>query len=211
MKLNVIKALLLLCFSYVSVCFSGGVDAAADLYVKLQGMESLSARFRQTVKDYEGFAVQEMDGKLLLSRPNKIYWETFAPFEQVVVGNASTLWIYDPDLEQVTVQAAGQMLEGPMALLSDSIDALKARYDVEKYEQEGVITFTLQPLKLSQTSSFEQLQFQFEGERLTRIVISDKLRQTTEIALSDAVSNTPIPDSTFEFVAPEGVDVVVNE
>ncbi len=191
--------------------YAGGSDASAELYLEMEKISSLSASFQQVVKDHEGYVVQEVGGILKLSRPNKVYWETFAPYEQLVVGNESRLWIYDPDLEQVTIQPIGDTLEGPLALLSNSLEELQAKYDVERAPSDSETRFVLVPRDVDESGSFSDLVFGFNQGELSSIVITDKLRQTTKIVLSDVSLNENLPSSTFEFVAPEGVDVVVNE
>ena len=190
---------------------AGGNNAAAELYMKIERIEFLSASFQQTVKDHEGYVTQELGGQLKLARPNKVYWETFPPYEQIVVANEERVWIYDPDLEQVTVQSSGPSLDGPLVLLSESLEALREKYEVSREASDIGDAFSLTPHVSDQESSFAQLRFGFVEDSLQTITITDKLRQTTNIKLSELSVNTPVPDETFIFTVPEGVDTVVNE
>ena len=190
--------------------YAGGTDASAELYMKLTRMQSLSAHFQQIVNDHEGYVTQDVKGRFHVRQPNKIYWETFAPYEQIVVSNGEKLWIYDSDLEQVTVQEATD-LEGPLALLSESLEALQAKYNISQSTTGIEKVFQLVPKINDESSSFSVVRFSFADEHLKSISIVDKLRQTTEIRLNELQVNPNTADSTFEFVVPEGVDIVINE
>lgn len=194
----------------ISPAFAGGSDASAELYMKLTRMQSLTANFQQIVNDHEGYVTQDVKGSFRVRQPNKVYWETFAPYEQVVVSNGEKLWIYDPDLEQVTVQGAAE-LQGPLALLSESLETLQANYSIKQSLDGEKNVFQLEPKVDDESSSFSLVSFAFVADQLSSISIVDKLRQTTEILLKDVQVNPNTADSTFEFIVPEGVDVVVNE
>src|SRR5690606_5707830 len=86
---------------------AGGVHQPASsnsLQSLLAPLASLSADFRQVISDGEGYEIQALTGTMDVARPGKVYWKSAPPYEQLVVSDATTLWLYDADLEQVTVR-----------------------------------------------------------------------------------------------------------
>ena len=206
-----IRTFVLFLLSGLSLVKAGGADASADLYLRLEQIDSLSANFEQRIKDHEGYVIQEVKGSLKLSRPDKVYWETKPPYEQLVVSNGDQIWIYDPDLEQVTIQSSSGALDGPLALLSESLEQLQSNYLVKSTLRAQDAEYRLKPKQSSKDVSFSELTFIFSESGLREIQIFDKLRQTTLIDLSAVQTNIDIPSATYQFDAPPGVDIVVNE
>lgn len=207
-------------FTLLSLLFSlsawaGGSDASASLFNTIKSYETLSASFSQRIVDRDQVVIQESSGEFKLARPNKIYWKTLPPYEQEIIGDGQVLWVYDADLEQVTQYSDGELLQGPMALFSNSLEQINNRFFVElEANQQGdefVERYTLSPVDNTVDEGFSALVFEFKDAELAVIEIHDKLRQTTVLSLSDLEVNAVISEQTFQFVAPEGVDVLVNE
>jgi len=190
-------------------------DSTLLLFEKLAGTKNLSAQFEQTITDHQDFELQKTTGHMILQRPSNIYWHTDPPYEQLIVGGSQKLSVYDPDLEQVTVYRDNQMMQGPLAVLTGSVEQLYASYDIalghiiEGVDKEtSLIRFELTPKRPEDQQSFIGLGFVFTGDTLTSIEMEDRLHQKTLIALKDVNTNTDIPKDTFDFVAPEGTDVL---
>lgn len=101
----------------------------SDLLKSVQGMK---ANFTQTLYDGRGKAKQTSYGNMAMQRPGKFRWEVTKPMPQLIIANQTTLWIFDPDLEQVTIRSLSKASgETPAFLLSDS-SAVDAHYTVKK-------------------------------------------------------------------------------
>ncbi|HEU4708283.1 MAG TPA: outer membrane lipoprotein chaperone LolA, partial [Methylophilaceae bacterium] len=97
---------------------AGGVDQLHAFFEKTQ---SLRAHFHQTVMDNQGRKVQEVDGTMQLQRPGKFRWDYDKPYVQQIVGDGQKVWLYDPELSQVTVRSVSSALgSSPAALLAGS-------------------------------------------------------------------------------------------
>ena len=109
-----------------TVWLAAGTAAAANidtLKSYLRETSSASARFTQIVYDRNNRKLQETSGTMQFSRPGRIRWAYEKPYEQLIVGDGAELWVYDKDLNQVTVKAIGQAIGGsPAALLAGSND-----------------------------------------------------------------------------------------
>lgn len=184
-----------------------GSEGAERLTAMLEPLESYQARFEQLILDGSGERLQETHGRMWLSRPGKFRWEVEAPYEQVVVSNGEEVSLYDPDLEQVTVQALDQRVtHTPALLLSGSASELTESYEVSRRQQGSAESFTLVPK--SADTLFEELEMTFRGERLSFLQMTDSTGQQTAIEFHDVQMNPSIDDQRFVLEVPDGVDVI---
>jgi outer membrane lipoprotein carrier protein len=183
-------------------------DALRDT---LAATTSLRGQFEQTLRDAEHEVIETSRGRFVLQRPGRFFWHTTQPFAQQLISDGHTLWLYDPDLQQVTVRPVDDSLKTtPAALLSESANGLNEAFYITHSVGEGEHTvFELTP-KAEGDSLFARLELAFAGPQLTRIVVHDSLGQTTEFALTDTERNAPVDAEQFSFSAPEGVDVLID-
>jgi len=188
----------------VSVLASEGAERLAEL---LEPLETYVADFEQQILDGSGQRLQEARGRMWLSRPGKFRWEVDAPYEQLVVSAGEEVILYDPDLEQATVQPLDQRVtHTPALLLSGSADELTGSYEVTRQQQGVSETFTLVPR--NPDTLFEQLKMTFRGETLDLLQMTDSTGQRTAIAFDNVRVNEPLDDSRFTFEIPAGTDVI---
>lgn len=182
-------------------------DAAERLTERLDPLESYQAAFEQQILDSSGERLQSARGEMWLSRPGLLRWEVEAPYSQTLVSDGADVYLYDPDLEQVTVQAMDdRVTHTPALLLSGSVDELTSSYEVF-YEQDGIEdVFTLVPISVD--TLFEELSMVFDEDALTELWMMDSTGQRTAITFSNITSNGNIDESIFDFEIPEGTDVI---
>lgn len=182
-------------------------EDAERLAAILEPLETYVADFEQQILDGSGQRLQEARGRMWLSRPGQFRWEVDAPYEQLVVSAGDEVTLYDPDLEQATVQALDQRVtHTPALLLSGSADELTSSYDVTRRQEGSSETFTLVPK--DPDTLFEELQMTFRGEVLNLLQMTDSIGQRTAITFDDVRTNEPLDDSHFTFEIPEGTDVI---
>ncbi|WP_049722121.1 outer membrane lipoprotein chaperone LolA [Gilvimarinus polysaccharolyticus] len=201
--------LLTVLFSAVSSA-AGPDNSANALRDTLAATTSLSGQFEQTLRDAEGETIEASSGSFVLQRPGRFFWHTQKPFEQQLISDGSTIWLYDPDLLQVTVRPVDDSLKAtPAALLSESAESLTEAFRITRsVGQQGLEVFGLAPI--NEDGLFARLELEFDGQQLQRIIVHDSLGQTTEFALIDTVRNQPVDAAQFSFNAPEGVDVLID-
>ncbi len=186
-------------------------QVSAELYERLSDLKALDARFVQVLRDHEGYATPAVEGRMRLERPSRLHWETFDPQAQLVVSDGETLWVYDPDLEQVSVYSQREAMSGPMTLLAQSQQDLERRFDIQRRVNGEETHYVLEP-KHPAEQDFTLLTFAYdEAGTLTQIVMEDRLKQSTTLSLSEVEVNPNFSDALFRFVIPEGVDVVHGE
>lgn len=185
-------------------------DAAERLTERLDPLENYQATFEQQILDGSGERLQNARGEMWLSRPGMLRWEVEAPYSQIVVSDGDDVYLYDPDLEQVTVQPMdNRVSHTPALLLSGSANELTASYDVYHEQENSDDIFTLIPT--SADTLFEELNMVFDGDTLTELWMMDSTGQRTAIMFSDITRNGAIDDSLFDFQVPEGTDVIREE
>lgn len=185
-------------------------DAAERLTERLEPLESYQATFEQKILDGSGERLQSATGEMWLSRPGMLRWEVEAPYSQIVVSDGSDVYLYDPDLEQVTVQPMDERVtHTPALLLSGNIGDLTESYDVVYDQENGEDVFTLIPS--SADTLFEELSMVFDNDTLTQLWMMDSTGQRTLITFSDITQNGSIDRSLFNFDIPEGTDVIREE
>ena len=183
-------------------------DAAAKQRIDgfLGQLTSLKAEFRQTVSDSRGRVLEQAEGSMSLARPGKFRWDYRVP-EQVIVSDGATVWLYDVELEQVSIRAAGEALAGTPAMLLAGEGDLGDDFEItDAGSQNGLDWSLLTPRR--KDADFREIRLGFAGHDLLRMRFFDRLGQTTELALSQIERNPRFDLSLFKFKPPPGVDVV---
>lgn len=207
MRPRVVLAVSLLVASSLAQAAS---DAVARVDAYLASLKTLTADFEQVVRDDKGQITNRAAGKLTLSRPDRFRWDYREPYLQTIVADGRKLWLYDADLQQVTVRPLEQGLGStPAMLLSGSGKAADA-FAAGGVEQRGGVTWcTLTPKQHG--SDFERVSLAFDGKgELAAMELVDKLGQATAISFGNLARNGRVDASAFRFVPPKGADVIGN-
>lgn len=184
--------------------FAGGVDA---LKTFISDTRSAKSAFSQTVIDQNGKLRQKSEGTLAFSRPGKFRWVYQKPYEQLIVGDGAKLWIYDADLEQVTVKKLGDALgSSPAALLAGSNEIEKYFVLKDVGTQDGMDWLEAKPR--DKESTFEFVRMGFAGGTLKTMELRDSFGQTTVLKFSKLEKNPSLNNSEFRFTPPKGADVI---
>lgn len=188
-----------------AVAATGPARARLDAFA--QGLHALSGHFTQTLTDANGKPGQTSSGTLALEAPREFRWDTVAPYRQTIVADGSRVWLYDPDLQQVTVRAQNtEESHSPLTVLTD-LKQLDREFRVtEQGSRDGLVW-----LRLTSTAKDPQFAYAdlgFDANGLARMVFRDQLGSTTEIRFSDWKRNPDLPAGSFDFVPPKGADVI---
>lgn len=185
--------------------------AIEKLHQFLENTQSMRADFAQIVVAKNGKKPQQSTGVMLFSRPGKFRWQISKPYEQLLVGDGERVWIYDPDLRQVTVRKMNAALGStPVALLVGA-EGDKSTLDKnftlrETGEREGLEWLEATPK--TPDSGFENLSIGFAGSELKSMELHDNFGQTTTLVFSNSEKNPVLAPSQFRFVPPAGADVI---
>jgi len=195
----------LVSFCIATPAVADGARARMEAFSR--DLHAVTAKFQQAVTDANGRRGDESRGTLALQAPRQFRWETIAPYQQTIVADGAKVWVYEPDLEQVSVrnQSAAEA-HSPLTVLTD-LSQLDAQFSAsEAGEREGLAWLRL--ASKAGDADFEYAELGFDAGALRRMRFKDQLGNVTEIRFADWVRNPAIAPGTFSFAPPKGVDVV---
>ncbi|MDQ3495326.1 MAG: outer membrane lipoprotein chaperone LolA [Pseudomonadota bacterium] len=197
---------LVLAAAFLAGAASAGARSDLDAFAK--GLKGLDGRFTQQVYDSNGKLKETSSGRVALSAPRLFRWEYVKPYPQLIVADGSKVWVYDPDLEQVTVRPQGvEEQNSPLAALIDP-SRLDRDFNVREAADQGGLSWLLLTPKQPADASFQSARLGFDKAGLARMEVVDALGQRTAIVFSGWKKNPTFPRTTFRYVPPKGVDVV---
>ncbi|KTD03507.1 outer membrane lipoprotein chaperone LolA [Fluoribacter gormanii] len=198
------KILIALLLSISTAGFSETPDVL--LQTKLNSIRSMTAVFKQSVKAKHR-VVSRSSGTMALQRPGRFRWQTLQPMAQLMVADGQKIWVYDKDLEQVTVKTQKKGLGGTAALfLSGYDDTVTRDFTVTQSNMGNEIVFDLK--SKSPKANFQRIKLVFRQNSLTGLELYDQLGQVTTVQLSQIKLNPKLATGLFQFKTPKGVDVV---
>jgi len=199
----------LLAVIILATCATAHAASIEMLKGLLQQTTSGKARFAQIVVDKNLKQIQQATGTMQFVRPGRFRWEYDKPYEQTIVGDGAKLWIYDKDLNQVTVRKLDKALGGsPAALLAGSNDIEKV-YDLTNLgPQEGLDW--LEAVPKSKENTFERIRLGFGQSGLEAMELRDQFGQSTVIKFAGVERNLKIAPEVFKFTPPKGADIITD-
>jgi len=199
--------LAVLALSLGSVAHATTGPARARLNAFAQDLHSLTGHFTQTLTDVNGQGAKTSSGTLALEAPRQFRWETLTPYKQTIVADGSRVWLYDPELDQVTVRIQStEEAHSPLTVLTDVKNLDKNFHTTERGERDGLLWLRL--TSGAKDPQFDYADLGFDANGLARMSFRDQLGATTDIRFSDWQRNVAIPPATFSFVPPKGADVI---
>ncbi|HBX53995.1 outer membrane lipoprotein chaperone LolA [Pseudomonas sp. UBA2684] len=206
--MRLIRMLLLTVLSLSSVSVLADDEVAVQRLTQLLNQaQTITARFSQLTLDGSGTQLQETAGQLALKRPGLFRWHTDEPMEQLLVSNGKKVWLYDPDLEQVTIQTLDQRLtHTPALLLSGDVSKIRENFEISFKEGGNVVDFILKPK--SKDTLFDSLRLSFRSGVLNDMQLIDSIGQRTNILFLNVKMNETLDNAQFSFDVPEGADVI---
>ncbi|WP_300319857.1 outer membrane lipoprotein chaperone LolA [Accumulibacter sp.] len=184
-----------------------GAAAIDKLQHFLDSTRTVRADFTQTVVARNGRKPQVSSGVMIISRPGKFRWQIDKPYAQLLVGDGEKIWIYDPDLRQVTVRKVGAALGGtPAALLAGDSRIEKDFSLREAGEHDGLEW--VEAIPKAPDSGFEKVRLGFAGNELSAMVLLDSLGQTSTLSFARIERNPQLAPSLFRFKPPANTDVL---
>jgi len=189
-----------------------GTEALSRLDSLLNGIETLSADVIQLIVESDGGVLEESEILMRLKKPDGFYWETLAPFPELIVTDGSTLWNYQPDLEQVVIEDwDSSRSELAAQLLSGNIESLSRDYTIEGLTQQDSEhqEFELTPREVDNV--YERISINFMNDELESIYLRSKNGQQTVWQFDGVVRNQAIADEQFEFEPPQNIEIITND
>ena len=197
-KLLAIAALLL-----AGAAHADSVDLLRDF---AQNVKSGRAAFTQTVTSVDGAKKKDSSGQFEFVRPNRFRFTYAKPFEQQIVADGQKVWLYDVDLNQVTVRPMTQAIGAtPAALLAGG--TLDKEFDLKAMPAVDGMEW-VQATPRTKDGPIQSLRVGFKGTALAALEILDGFGQRSLLRFGALEQNIKLPDETFQFTPPKGADVI---
>ncbi|MEQ1598047.1 MAG: outer membrane lipoprotein chaperone LolA [Methylotenera sp.] len=181
-----------------------GVSSLRDFF---NNTNTMRAQFSQVVNDKQGRKEQEVEGTMQLQRPNKFRWDYKKPYEQQIVSDGKDVFLYDTELQQVTVRQLSKTLgSSPAAMLAGGENVEKS-FTLKNATRKDDLAWVL-ALPKNKESGFERVLLGFKADKLRKMEIYDSFNHITHITFEEVERNPKLEDATFLFTPPKGVDVV---
>jgi outer membrane lipoprotein carrier protein len=144
-------------------------------------------------------------GRVWMQAPDQFRWHYLDPIEQLIVADGQKVWVYDEDLEQVTVKTQSNQLNPIYVIIND--EKSQQHYDIKhEVQSQGIDWISLTPKVPNE--EVETVWLAIEKSLVTQIKVVNKFSQTMIFEFSDIKKNPDFKTGLFEFVPPDGVDVV---
>lgn len=182
----------------VSVSFQASADTKEELQSKLSTLNALSSTFLQTVTRKDGSLVSKSSGRLSLKKPDKFMLHTTSPDEQVLYTKGSTVYFYDPFVNQVSIFDKQELYSSPFMLLTTKSESVWGQYEVAKDGNSYV-------LKAKNPGQIVSIKLEFQGDLVSDLYVKLKDGNTNRYTLSQV--KTQVSDSSFEYKIPEDAQI----
>lgn len=172
----------------------------------VRDVKSGRAEFTQTVTSPDGKKTRVSKGSFEFQRPNRFRFDYAKPYEQTIVGDGQKVWLYDADLEQVTVRPMNKAVGAtPAALLAGG--SLDSDFDLTSAASTDGLEWVDAKPKLKD-GQFQLVRVGFKGKALAVLEIIDSFGQHSRLEFSDYEANAHLAAQQFQFTPPKGADVL---
>lgn len=172
----------------------------------MSSLDSLKADFKQTLLDDQQKVISQSMGSVAISRPGKFYWKYSEPYVQEIISDGKELWVYDVDLDQVTVKPVESGLStAPILILMKKQDISEA-FEVHEVGQHKIL-YWVELVPIEEDLQYSRIYLGMEGDTIKAMELRDSFGQATRIVFENMHNQVIFAPDTFHFTPPEGVDV----
>jgi outer membrane lipoprotein carrier protein len=198
----------------LSLAISGAAQAGALDQFKSFVASTKAARgeFVQTQlkKSDTSKVAAPASGTFIFARPGKFIWTYVKPYEQLLQADGEQLYIFDKDLNQVTVKKLGDALgSSPAAILFGSND-LEKNFTLSEAAARADGLEWLNAVPKAKDSQFQQISIGLKNGTPAAMELRDSFGQTSVLMFSKFEKNPSLGAQQFKFVTPKGADVFKN-
>ena len=190
--------------SLAGVASAGARD---DLNAFTKGLKGLDGHFTQQVYASNGKQKEQSSGRVAVSAPRLFRWEYTKPYPQLIIADGTTVWVHDPDLQQVSKRPQGaEEANSPLAILLNPSNLDRDFVVKEAGIAKGVEWLQLTPRNAD--APFKSAKLGFGKAGLAQMEYVDALGQRTRITFDGWKRNPSFAKGTFVYVPARGVDVI---
>jgi outer membrane lipoprotein carrier protein len=181
-------------------------DGVGALRAFARDVQTARAQFTQVVTSPDGARRKTSSGRFEFARPDRFRFAYDKPYQQTIVADGRKVWLYDVDLNQVTVRAMSQALGAtPAALLAGA--AIDREFVLSAAPERDGLQWA-QAVPKAKEGTIQTVRVGFNGATLAALEIVDSFGQRSMLSFTAVEQNVRLPDDTFRFVPPPGADVI---
>jgi outer membrane lipoprotein carrier protein len=188
----------------ITFAHANGLD---DFLAFNEHTKSATGRFEQQVMDRSGRVVERGSGTFAFARPGKFRWIYEKPHPQTLVADGQKLWIYDPDLQQVTIKRMDQAISSTPAALLAGREDITALFSLRDAGTANGLEWVEATPKTPDTG-FDRVRLGLKDKQLAAMELFDQLGGHSVLRFVDLKPNAPVPADAFKFTPPKGADVI---
>ena len=196
-----------LCLNMPLLSVAGALDQFHDFVASTRSAQGVFAQYQ--IKNGSGRTQKtgQVSGSFVFSRPGKFVWRYLKPYEQWVQSDGEQLYLYDKDLNQVTLRKLGNALGmSPAAILFGHEDWSKNFVLKEGESREGLLWLEVIPKQ--KEGQFERILIGLKEGRPHVLELHDTFGQTSVVTFQTFERNVVLKPDALSFVVPKGVDVL---
>jgi outer membrane lipoprotein carrier protein len=191
----------------LAVAMPAHAGAVAALREFLAQTKTARGEFTQQVVRGNAPAAAPSSGTFVFERPGRFRWTYVKPYEQVLVADGERLYMYDKDLNQVTVKRITAALPAsPASILFGGNEFERDFAVVDAGARDGIEWLTATPRV--KESQFERIEIGFRDGLPAAMVIADSFGQVSRLSFGRFDRNAKLDAQSFRFVPPPGADVI---
>jgi outer membrane lipoprotein carrier protein len=182
-------------------------SAVVALREFLTQTKTARGEFAQQVTRGKAQAAVPSSGSFAFERPGRFRWTYLKPYEQVLVADGERLYLYDKDLNQVTIKRiAAALPASPASILFGGNEFERDFVIADAGARDGIDWLTATPR--AKETQFERIEIGFRDGQLAAMVIADTFGQVSRLAFSRIERNPKLDPTLFRFTPPAGADVI---
>ena len=172
----------------------------------LSELITFEAKFTQLLINENGDELERTEGIFYLQIPDSFFWHYQKPYTQKIISNGIKLWIFDEDLEQVTVKNIDNRIQQTPAGIILGNQSIKDHFvQISMGIIDGYDWIELTPKDLD--AEYKNIKIGFNKDNIGMMIIVDNLEQITRIDFSDTKKNIELSSEIFNFKVPENIDI----
>lgn len=204
MKAIMPRLLLVVLYFFGQTASASGLERMKEYF---QNIQTAQASFHQVVTDKQGHKTQDVTGVMHLQKPSKFRWDYNKPFVQIIVCDGEKVWLYDPDLSQVTVRSFSKTVgSSPAALLAGGKE-MERLFTMKDTSRKGELEWVMAIPKVKETG-FERAFLGFKDDALMEMELHDSFGNRTAIVFTNVENNPKLSAEIFKFTPPADADVL---
>ena len=195
---------ILVCSAQFSYAENTGVTQLKSF---LKKSSSFSAAFGQSLFDENGIELQFSAGQFSLKKPGKFSWDYDEPYPQVIMSNGKKIWMYDSELEQVTIKPVDSTLSKTSMVLLFSKTEIDKDFNIMELDVVDGVNW-LELTSKNQDAEFSSIIVGMKKNTIAGLKMIDGFGQTTVITFSNVSMAPKFSKNRFEFKIPKNADVI---